>query len=161
MWQWCSRRSISAAAITSSPSTCPHSSKPLFEVSTVRCVLVARVDELEEHHRSLPAHRQVADLVDNHQRRVGQHSQAAGQLPGRLGLRQRLDQACQSAVVDPTARLGGGYRQADSQMSLPDPRRPKQDHVLPPCEEPELVQTIDLLAFDARLKGEVELRQGP
>ena len=26
---------MSAAAMTSSPSTCPHSSKPLFEVSTV------------------------------------------------------------------------------------------------------------------------------
>ena len=121
---------------------------------------MARVDELEEQHRSLPADRQVADLVDDHQRRVRQYPQAAGQLPGRLGLRQRLDQACQSTVVDPTPRLGGGYRQADSQMGLPHPRRPKQDHVLPPCEEPEFVQTVDLLAFDARLEGEVELRQG-
>ena len=34
-WQWCSRRSIRAAASTASPSTCPHSSKPLFEVNTV------------------------------------------------------------------------------------------------------------------------------
>ena len=33
--QWCSSRSMSAAAMTSSPSTPPHSSKPLFEVSTV------------------------------------------------------------------------------------------------------------------------------
>ncbi len=34
-WQWCTSRSISAAAITSSPKTSPHSSKPLLEVSTV------------------------------------------------------------------------------------------------------------------------------
>ena len=35
MWQWCTRRSMRAAAMTSSPSTPPQSSKPLFEVSTV------------------------------------------------------------------------------------------------------------------------------
>ena len=34
MWQWCSTRSIRAAAMTSPPSTPPRSSKPLFEVST-------------------------------------------------------------------------------------------------------------------------------
>ena len=35
MWQWWTSRSMRAAAITSSPRTLPHSSKPLFEVSTV------------------------------------------------------------------------------------------------------------------------------
>ena len=50
MWQWCSNRSISAAAITPSPSTCAHSSKLLFEVSTVDALLVAGLDQLEEQH---------------------------------------------------------------------------------------------------------------
>ena len=35
MWQWWTSRSMSAAAITSSPSTPPQSSKPLFDVSAV------------------------------------------------------------------------------------------------------------------------------
>ena len=60
---------------------------------------------LEEQHRPLPAHRQVADLVDNHQRRMGQHAQAAGQLSGRLGLRQRLDQSRQRAVGRPDSAV--------------------------------------------------------
>src|SRR5882724_10193933 len=35
MWQWWTRRSIKALAITSSPKTSPHSSKLLLLVSTV------------------------------------------------------------------------------------------------------------------------------
>lgn len=33
--EWCSSRSMSAAAMTSSPSALPHSSKPVLKVSTV------------------------------------------------------------------------------------------------------------------------------
>ena len=35
MWQWCSSRSMRAAAMTPSPSTLPHSSKPLLDVRMV------------------------------------------------------------------------------------------------------------------------------
>ena len=89
MWQWCSNRSISAAAITPSPSTCAHSSKLLFEVSTVDALLVAGLDQLEEQHPPPGS---------------GSHS--------------------------------------------------------PAVRGAELVQALDLLALDARLEGEVELRQG-
>ena len=44
-------------------------------------------------------------------------------------------------------------------MRLASPRRAKQDDVLAAVEEPQLVQALDLLALDARLEGEVKLRQ--
>ena len=75
-----------AAAITSSPSTPPQSSKPLFDVSTVRRLLVPGVDELEEEHGAVLVDRQVADLVDHQQSRMGEHAQPPGQIAGGLGL---------------------------------------------------------------------------
>ena len=45
-------------------STCPQSSKPLFEVSTVEAALVPGVYELEEEHGAVLADREVADLVE-------------------------------------------------------------------------------------------------
>ena len=62
---------MSAAAITSSPSTPPQSSKPLFEVSTVEALSCLGVDELEEQYGAILVDRQVADLVDHEERRVG------------------------------------------------------------------------------------------
>ena len=44
-------------------------------------------------------------------------------------------------------------------MRLPDPGRPEEYDVLVTLEEPEFVQALDMLALDARLEGEVELRQ--
>ena len=55
----------------------PHSSKPLFDVSTVEACPVAPVDELEEEDRAALGHRQVADLVHDQERRVGQGLEAA------------------------------------------------------------------------------------
>ena len=43
IWQWCSRRSIRTAAITSSPNTSPHYSKPLLEVRMVEAASYLRV----------------------------------------------------------------------------------------------------------------------
>ena len=68
-------------------------------------------------------------------------------------------QACQRPVVDASAGLGGRDRQADRQMRLAHPRRAEQDNVLAAVEESQLVQALDLLALDARLEGEIKLRQ--
>ena len=43
MWQWCTILSMSAAAMTSSPSTRPQSSNPLLEVSTVEACSYLRL----------------------------------------------------------------------------------------------------------------------
>ena len=36
-------------------------------------------------------------------------------------------------------------------------RRPEKDHVLPPLDEAEGVEALDLVAFDTRLEAEVEV----
>ena len=51
-----------------------------------RSVAVAPVDELEEQDRSALGHRQVADLVNYEQCRVGEDPQAAVEPAGGLGL---------------------------------------------------------------------------
>ena len=50
MWQWCRRRSMSAAAITSSPSTPPHSSKPLVRYEPPLWGMALRVRRSEDDH---------------------------------------------------------------------------------------------------------------
>ena len=75
--------------------------------------LVAGVDDLEEEHGAVLVDRHVADLVDHQQGRVRQHAQPPGQVAGRLGLRERLDQPRERAVVDAPAGLGRRDRQAD------------------------------------------------
>jgi hypothetical protein len=49
---------MSAAAMTSSPKISPHSSKPLFDVSTVDACVAAR-HQLKEQHRPRAADREV------------------------------------------------------------------------------------------------------
>ena len=119
---------MSAAAMTSSPSTLPHSSNPLFEVSTVEA-RSWRVDQLEEQHRAVLAHRQVADLVHHLQRGMRQHLEAARQVARRPGLDERLDQPRERAVVHAPAGLGGGDRQADGDVRLAHAR--ETSHILP------------------------------
>ena len=44
-------------------------------------------------------------------------------------------------------------------MRLADAGPAEEDHVLLPLEEAERVETVELLALDRRLKGEVEVRE--
>ena len=57
---------------------------PLFEAFVGRehsgCALVAPVDELEEEHGAGLADRQVADLVDDQERGIGEDLEAASEL---------------------------------------------------------------------------------
>ena len=66
--------------------------------------LVPGVDELEEEHGAVLVDRQVADLVDHQQGRMGEHAQPPGQIAGGLGLGEGLDQPRERAVVDAPAR---------------------------------------------------------
>ena len=73
-----------------------------------RGVLVAPVDELEEEGGSALAQREIADLVNDQQRRVGEGLEAPVEVPGGPGLLEGVDEFGQGAVVDPAAALGGG-----------------------------------------------------
>src|ERR1044071_3905218 len=83
MWQWWKRRSMSAAAMTSSPKTL---FKALVGRQDGRRVLVAARHELKEEHRAGAADRQIADLVDDEERRMCEHFEAGLQTAGGLRL---------------------------------------------------------------------------
>ena len=87
------------------------------------CALIAPVDELEEEHGAGLADRQVADLVDDQERRIGEDLEAASQLAGGLGFFERGDEVGQSAVVDPAPALGRRDRQTDREVRLADAGR--------------------------------------
>ena len=82
------------------------------------CALIAPVDELEEEHGAGLADRQVADLVDDQERRIGEDLEAASQLAGGLGFFERGDEVGQSAVVDSAPVPLPGGRAASSRGSL-------------------------------------------
>ena len=126
MWQWCTRRSMRAAAITSSPSTPPPVLETLVRGQHGRGPLVAGVADLEEEHGAVLVDRRVADLVDHEQSRVRQHAQPPRQVAGRLGLGEGLDQSRERAVIDAPSGFGRRDRQADRQVSLPDPGGPSR-----------------------------------
>ena len=88
-----------------------------------RGVAVAPVDELEEEDGATLGDRQVADLVDDQECRVGQRLEAAVEPAGRLGLLQRVHQVGQGSEVDLAPVLGRRDRQADRQVRLADPGR--------------------------------------
>lgn len=71
-----------------------------------RGLFLTRIDELEKQHRAIATHRQVVDLVDDQQRRMGQHPQPTRQFTRRLGLLQRFYQPGQRAEVNPAPGLG-------------------------------------------------------
>ena len=77
------------------------------------------VDELEEEHGAVLVDRQVADLVDHQQSRMGEHAQPPGQIAGGLGLGEGLDQPRERAVVDAPAGLGRRDREASDIGSGP------------------------------------------
>ena len=94
------------------------------------CALVAPVDELEEEHGAGLADRQVADLVDDQERGIGEDLEAASELTGGLGFFERGDEIGQSAVVDSAPALRRRNGKADRQMRLADARRAEEDDVL-------------------------------
>lgn len=53
--------------------------------------------------------------------------------------------------------LGGGDRQANREMGLPDAWRPQQHDIFPALQEAQGVEAIDLLALERGLKADVEV----
>ena len=86
-------------------------------------MFVAPVDELEEEDGTALGDREVADLVDDQERGVGEGIEALVEPACGLGLLERVDEIGQGAVVDPAPALGGRDGQADGQVSLADPGR--------------------------------------
>ena len=83
--------------------------------------------------------------------------QARLQAAGGLRFFERRDQVGERAVVDAPAALRRRDGETDRQVRLADARRPEEDHILAALDEAELVQTLDLLAAQRRLKREVEV----
>ena len=79
--------------------------------------------------------------------------------PGGLRFFQRGDQVGERAVVDAPAALRGGDGETDRQVRFADAGRPEEDHILAALDEAELVQALDLLAAQRRLKGEIEVAE--
>ena len=90
------------------------------------CALIAPVDELEEEHGAGLADRQVADLVDDQERRIGEDLEAASQLAGGLGFFERGDEVGQSAVVDSAPALSRGRARLIARCVLPTPGGPRK-----------------------------------
>ena len=100
---------------------------PLLEVLVRgdhgRSVLVAAVDELEEEDGAALGDREVADLVYDQERGVGEGLESVVEPAGGLNLFEGIDEVGQSTVVDPAAALGGGDGQTDRQVGLADAGR--------------------------------------
>lgn len=98
---------------------------PLLEafVRSQHCggMLIATIHELEEEYGAGMIDRQVADLVDDEQRRMRKDGEALCQSSGSLCLLQRGDQIDQGPVVHASSTLCRGDRQADCQMCLAYP----------------------------------------
>ncbi len=114
---------------------------------------------MEEEGGSALGHREIADLVNDQQRRVGEGLEAPVEVAGGPGLLEGVDEFGQGAVVDPAAALGGGDGEGDRQVRLADAGGPEEDDVLPALDEAEFVQGVDLFALDRGLEAEVELGQ--
>src|SRR6185503_7220848 len=122
-------------------------------------VLVAPTDELEEEHRAVAGHGQIADLVDHEERGIREGREPTCKTTGGLRFLERGDELGERAVVDAPAALRSSDGEADRQMRLTDTRRAEQYDVLLALDEAELVQALDLLALDRGLEGEVEVGQ--
>ena len=125
-----------------------------------RGAFIAPGHDLEEQHGPGPGDREVADLVDDHQRGEAERLQAVRQGAGLLGFLQRGDQVGEGGIVDPATAFDRGDGQTQGEMGFPDPRRAQQDDVLMAIEKASRMETLEWLPFDRRLKGEVEVGQG-
>src|SRR6266496_5548630 len=119
--------------------------------------LVAAAHELEEEHGAGACDREVAELVDDQERREDERLEPLAEPTRRLGFLERRDEIGEGAVVDAAATLGGGDREADREVGLPHTGRPEEDDVFFALDEAERVQAVELLAFDRRLEAEVEV----
>jgi hypothetical protein len=86
-------------------------------------VLIAAGHQLEEEHRAGATDRQIADLVDDQQRRMREDLQPGLQAPGGLCLFEGCDQVGERPIVHTAAALCRGDRETDRQVGLADAGR--------------------------------------
>src|SRR5437763_8842115 len=123
-------------------------------------MLVAAGHELEKEHRSRPAEGQVANLVDDHEAGEDEGAEPVAQSPRLLRVLERRDEVGERGVVDAAAALGRGDGEAHGQVRLPDTRGPEEHHIFASLDEAQRVETLELVALDARLETEVEVGEG-
>jgi hypothetical protein len=95
-----------------------------------RRVFVPPGHELEEEHRARAIDREVADLVDDQERRKAECLHAVQEPAGKLRFFERRDEIAQRAVVDAPTALRRSDGQADCQVRLADAGRSQEDDVL-------------------------------
>src|SRR5262249_36433568 len=121
---------------------------------------VAVAHPAEEEAGVLPRHRLEAHLADDQQRDVDVLAPAhAGW--GHTGVAaQFVDEFLEPEEGDAEAVLDGLYAEAHSQVRLADAGRPLDQHRRLLADVGTRRQELDLAALDARLKREVEVREG-
>ena len=122
-------------------------------------LLVAGVDELEEQVAAAGDDRQVADLVDDEQRRPAEEADALVQPAFALGPGQRGDEVGQRGEVDALSGLDGLDAERGGEVALAGAGRAEEVDDLAAVDEVELGQRQDAVAVERGLEGEVEAGQ--
>ncbi len=124
-------------------------------------MFIAATHELEEQLGTGAGDGEVADLIDDHQTRRHEGAEATREMAGLLRIFEPRDQIGERRVVHAAPALRGDDRETDGQMRLADAGGPEEDDILLALEELEGVQALELIALHGRLKGEVEVVEGP
>ena len=114
--------------------------------------LVALGDDLEQQMGGAGRHRQIAELVDHQQVRLGEAAQADVPLVRVVGAHQRGHQRRRRDVAHRVVLVDGGAAEGDGEMGLAHPRRSEQQQVVAvrhPSGGPEIPQ---LVGVDAGLR---------
>jgi hypothetical protein len=119
--------------------------------------LISTRDHLKEEHAARAGDRQIADLIDDQDCRMGEHFHPLSEPAGGLSFFERGNEVSEGAVVYAAAILGSGDGKTDGKMRFTDPGRTQENYVLLAFDEAKLLQAVDLLTPDAWLKAEIEL----
>src|SRR3954469_12991938 len=115
--------------------------------------------QLEKQIAAAGHHGQVADLVDNEQRKGREEANALAQSAFALRLGQRGNEVGQGAEVDAPARLDGLDPERHGQVRFARARWTEQMNGFVPIDEVQLRQREDPVAIERGLEGELEAGQ--
>ena len=129
-------------------------SEALVRCDDGRVFLVAVRDELEKQIRLLAVHRQVADLIDHHQR-----GRQVGFSSG-LGLIEFAHQRVHGGEIDLESMVASLDRKGYGQMGLADSRRPQEDDIFLLTDKIKVEQAHHLLFVELGVKAEIIFLDG-
>lgn len=124
-----------------------------------RALLVSSVDEVEEEIAAAGHDGEIADLVDDEQRRAAEEEQAFAKASFSLGLGETCDEFCKRAEVDAPAGFDRLDAESDGQVALVGSWRAEKVYDFAAGDEPELGKCQDAVAVERGLEGEVEAGQ--